>query len=138
MVSNQKLKAEAALSESKTILGWLWNFRQLIISLPLNKFVAWTKSVQETISAGYINSKEFESTIGRLNHLSLVVPLVNHFLSRLRELLWKAQRSARRLTKIPPQCINDLKLMIYFIKQAHNGINMNQISYLMSCRAWSI
>jgi succinate dehydrogenase/fumarate reductase cytochrome b subunit len=93
MVSTKKLKAEAALSKTKTILGWFWNFRQLIIYLPYNKFVAWTKSVQDTISAGYANSKEFESTIGRLNHLFLVIPFVYHFLSRLRELLWKAQRS---------------------------------------------
>ena len=129
MVSTKKLKAEAALSETKTILGWFWNFRQLIISLPYNKFVAWTKSVQDTISAGYVNSKEFESTIGRLNHLSLVVPFIKHFLSQLRELLWKAQRLAQRLTKIPTDCIDDLKLMIYFIKKAHEGINMNQIAY---------
>ncbi len=36
MVSTKKLEAEAALSETKTILGWEWNLHQLIISLPHN------------------------------------------------------------------------------------------------------
>ena len=136
IVSTKKPKAEAALSKTKKILGWFWNFRQLIISLPYNKFVAWTKSVQDTISAGYVNSKELESTIGQLNHLSLVVPFVNHFLSRLRELLWKAQRSARRLTKIPPECIDDLKLMIYFIKKGTRRDTYPRLPLrFMPCRA---
>ncbi len=129
MVSTKKLEAEAALSETKTILGWEWNLRQLIISLPHNKFVVWTKIIEDTIKCGCVSAKEFEQTIGRLNHLALVVPFVNHFLSRLRELLYKAQSSARRQTKIPPNCIDDLHLMIYFIKKANKGINMNQIAY---------
>lgn len=34
MVSLNKLRAEAALTEIKTILGWVWDLRRLIISLP--------------------------------------------------------------------------------------------------------
>jgi hypothetical protein len=43
MVSTKKLESEAALSEIKTMLGWLWNFLKLVISLPFDKFLAWTK-----------------------------------------------------------------------------------------------
>ena len=64
MVSNKKLKAEAALSELKTILGWEWDFRRLIISLPSNKFIAWSKLISDTISSGSVTSKEFKPTIG--------------------------------------------------------------------------
>jgi hypothetical protein len=103
MVSEKKLRAEAALAELQRILGWDWDLRcHIIISLPINKFVAWTKIINDTIASGYVNAKEFESTIGRLNHLALVVPLVNHFLSRLRELLLKATKSPRQRTKISP------------------------------------
>ncbi len=129
IVSTKKLKAEAGLSKTKIILGWDWDFRWLIIYLPSNKFIAWTKIIHDTIASGFISAKEFKSTIGRLNHLGLVVPFVNHFISRLQELLWKAQKSARRLTKIPPNCIDDLNLMIYFLKKACDGISMNQIAY---------
>jgi len=129
MVSNKKLKAEAALSELKTILGWDWDFCWLIISLPTNKYTAWSKIISDSISSGHVTAKEFESTIGRLSYLALVVPFVNHFLSRLRELLWKAKASPRWKTTIPPQCIDNLLLMIFFIKKAHKGVSMNPIAY---------
>jgi hypothetical protein len=129
MVSKNKLRAEAALAELQRILGWDWDLRRLIIFIPINKLVAWTKIIKDTIASGYVNAKEFESTIGRLNHLALVVPFVNHFLSRLRELLLKATKSPRQQTKITPKCHNDLQLMIFFIKKAHKGISMNQISH---------
>ena len=83
MVSKKKLQAEAALAELQQIIGWDWDLRCLIILLPSNKFVAQTKITEDTIASGYVNAKEFESTIGRLNHLALFVPFVNHFLSRL-------------------------------------------------------
>jgi hypothetical protein len=81
MVSQNKLKAEAGLSELKLILGWDWDFRQLIISLPTRKFIAWLREIEDTIVSGYVNAKKFESTIGRLNHLALVVPFINNFFS---------------------------------------------------------
>jgi len=102
MVLSKKLRAEAALSELKTILGWNWDFRRLIISLPYNKFIAWSKKISDTISSGVVTGKEFELTIGRLNYLALVVHFVNHFLSRLRELLQKAKKSPRQRARIPP------------------------------------
>ena len=129
MVSEKKLRAEAALAELQRILGWDWYLRRLIISLQINKFVAWTKIINDTIASGYENAKEFESTIGRLNHLALVVPFVNHFLSRLRELLLKATKSPRQRTKISPKCCDDLHLMVFFINKAHKGISMNQIAH---------
>ncbi len=102
MVSSKKLRAEAALLELKTNLGWTWDFCRLIISLPYNKFIAWSKKISDTNSSGVVIGKEFESTIGRLNYLALVVPFVNHFLSRLRELLQKAKKSPRQRARIPP------------------------------------
>jgi hypothetical protein len=81
MVSNKKLKAKAALSELKTILGWDWDFFRLIISLPSNKFIAWPKTISDSISSGDVTAKEFESMTGRLSYLALVVIFVNHFLN---------------------------------------------------------
>ena len=45
-----KLKAKAGPAESKVILGWNFDFRRLIISLPENKFVASTKNVRQLLS----------------------------------------------------------------------------------------
>jgi hypothetical protein len=37
MAARHKLWAEGLLEETKMILGWRWDFRRLIISLPINK-----------------------------------------------------------------------------------------------------
>jgi hypothetical protein len=46
MIARGKLTAEGGLSEMKMILGWLFNFRTLIVSLPDHKFIAWTTAIQ--------------------------------------------------------------------------------------------
>jgi hypothetical protein len=42
MEARNKLEVEAGLEEQKTILGWLVDMHRLLLSLPNNKFVAWT------------------------------------------------------------------------------------------------
>jgi hypothetical protein len=42
MEARNKLESEAPLDERKTILGWLINFRRLLIIFPDIKFKAWT------------------------------------------------------------------------------------------------
>jgi len=129
MAAERKLKAEAGLTKVKIILGWKWNLRSLIISLPHNKWTAWSAEILDMIKEGEVTTTHLESTIGRLGHLALVLPFVHHFLSRLRELHTRTSRSKRRRTKIPPNCINDLRLMTFFLDKAHNGVNMNQIAF---------
>ena len=46
MEARDKLLAEADLAETKVILGWLFDFGQLRISLPKNKFIAWMANQQ--------------------------------------------------------------------------------------------
>jgi hypothetical protein len=92
MEARNKLSAEAGLEEQKVILGWHVNFCRLIISLPHNKFIAWTESINEILSHGTSTAKELETTIGRLGHLGTIIPFVYHFLSRLRDLQWKATK----------------------------------------------
>jgi hypothetical protein len=59
-----KLLAEAGLSETKSILGWLFGFRKLQMSLPENKFIAWTTNVNKLIAKEMTTAKELESMIG--------------------------------------------------------------------------
>ena len=49
MVAEDKLKAEGRLSETKTILGWLFNFRTLTVSLPEHKYIAWLNDLRQMI-----------------------------------------------------------------------------------------
>jgi len=49
MVAEDKLKVEGGLSETKTILGWLFNFRTLTMSLPEHKYIAWSNDLRQMI-----------------------------------------------------------------------------------------
>jgi hypothetical protein len=129
MAACHKLIAEGLMEESKMILGWKWDFWCLTISLPPNKFTAWTNDINKMIIEKKVTAKELESTIGRLTHVSLIIPTVHHFLSRLRELHHHAKYNNRQSTNIPQICINNLKLMTNFLEHGSKGISMNQITY---------
>ena len=83
MEARNKLESEALLEETKTILGWLIDFRRLLIILPDNKFTAWTKAIQDMINKGSTTAKILETNIGRLVHLGMAIPSIHHFMSRL-------------------------------------------------------
>ncbi len=122
-----KLIAEAGLEEIKTILGWVFNFRSLLISLPDNKFKAWTEAINEMIESRKATAKELECNIGRLVHLGAVISQVYHFMSRLRELQQRAKN--RRHINIDEACIEDLRLMLFFLERAHEGVSLNLIAF---------
>ena len=90
MAAQAKLIAEAGAEEIKIIMGWIFNFRTLTISLPEKNYVAWKVAILEILEAGNTSFKEPEPMIGRLVHLGIVLPSIHHFMSRLRELLRKS------------------------------------------------
>ena len=128
MEAINKLVAEATPEEMKTILGWMMDFRRLIISLPFNKHQAWSSDIQNILVRGSAKANELETMIGRLGHLGMVIPFVYHFLSRLREWHHKS-KNKRYPTNMPAECRLDLILMLKFLNKAYNGIDMNLISY---------
>jgi hypothetical protein len=93
LAARLKLNAEGLLEETKMILGWMWDFRRLTISLPTNKFTAWTDGINEMIDSKNLTAKALETTIGRLTHISMIVSSVHHFLSRLRKLHFRAKNN---------------------------------------------
>ena len=65
--------------------------------------------------------------IGRLVHLGIVLPSIHHFMSRLRELLRKS--ATRRRVNLNANVIEDLKLMLFFLEEAHIGVDMKLVVY---------
>jgi hypothetical protein len=135
MEARNKLVAEATPEEIKLILGWKMDFRSLIISLPDNKHIAWSKSIQELLVKDSAKAKELETLIGRLGHLGMVLPFVYHFLSRLREWHHKS-KNKRYPTTMPTECRLDLGLMMTFLNKAHAGIDMNLLSFRRPTRVY--
>jgi hypothetical protein len=78
-----------------------------LVSLQENKFLAWKKEVEKLIETKSSSAKELESLVGRMTHLSVIVPSVHHFLNRIRDLQSRAK--TRRTIKIDPRCLDDLR-----------------------------
>jgi len=127
MVMKRKLAAEAGPAECKVILGWAFDFRRMTVALPKNKFLTWTEGLEHMLASGRTSAKNLESTIGRLTHMSMVIPNVHHFLSRLRDLLWRAKR--RHWIPLSPACADDIRLMKVFLAQAWKGVSLNLLAY---------
>jgi hypothetical protein len=68
--------------EIKLFLGWVCNYRALMVSLPADKQRAWSADIQSTIDAGYISKKNLERLIGRLSHAATVIPMARFYLGR--------------------------------------------------------
>ena len=63
MEARNKLESETPLEEMKMILGWLINFRRLLIFLPDNKFTAWTKAIEVILNERKSNRKNTQKQI---------------------------------------------------------------------------
>ena len=83
MEARNKVASEAPLKERKQILGWLIDFRQLLIIFPENKYRVWTTAIKTMLSEGTTTAKELEMNIGRLVHLGMAILFVHHFMSLL-------------------------------------------------------
>ena len=58
MEALKKLLAEAGPEEIKIILGWIFNTRKLLISLPGSKAIAWTNEIDEILQLGKASAKD--------------------------------------------------------------------------------
>ncbi len=116
------------------ILGWLFNFRTLTVTLPEHKYIAWSRKIQQMIKKQQMTKKQLESTIGCMGHVGFVIPWVYHFLSRLRSLLVRAMN--RRVVSIEEKCIKDLELMQKILDKATKGIGMDLLVFRLSNRVY--
>ena len=108
-------------------MGWLYDTRCLLISLPDSQTIAWIDSITDLITRGETTSSDLETIIGRLNHVGYVLPTALHFLSRLRK-LQSAARFKRKIY-IPKLFLKDLKLWKKIFQTSNKGISMNLLTY---------
>ena len=134
MASENKFQAEAGCDEIKLILGWFINHRELIISLPDNKYIAWTNALQELIDLRKTRASELETNLGRMVHVAQILPEIYHFLNRIRSLLKRAKN--RRSIAVPDSVVADCQLLMKFLKRANDGISMNNLVIQMPLRVY--
>ena len=130
----RKLLAEGRLEEVKNTLGWDIDTRTFSVKLPTHKFTAWNLSITNMLKAGSTSFSSLETLIGRLNHLSVILPHVLHFMGRIRKLCLSA--SKRRSVKLSLVHKEDLTLLQKYLQKTHTGININMITFRQPTHAF--
>ena len=121
-----KLEAEGTQSEMMIVLGWWLDTRRLLLRLPDDKFEAYSKEVEEILSAGKVNGKDLESIIGKFIHTSYAVPLSRHYLDNLRlKLKSLKENNPHRLQPLSNNEIKDFILLQKILVKANKGISLN-------------
>ena len=128
LISAEKNEAEGAPEEIKICLGWQFNTRELLISLPTHKFEAWNTQIDDIIKEKTVKYKTLESILGRLENVAIILVMFGHFLNNIRSLQIKAA-STQHNQKLTKNAITEFELSKKFLKKAHKGINMNNMVF---------
>ena len=83
MLSFEKTLAEGSPEETKVVLGWEINSRTLRLRLTAEKLSSWTADIHALLQTPMVTFDQLATTIGRLNHVSYVIPTARAFLSHL-------------------------------------------------------
>jgi hypothetical protein len=98
----------------------------MAISLPENKFRAYSKAISEIINCSWTSKGELETNIGRWVHLGQIVLPVHHFLSRLRYLKQRAKSMHKIM--VNEECNKDLKFLLTVLQKCQHGIDISAIA----------
>ena len=100
-ISEDKNEAKGAPEEVKICLEWVIDTRQLLVSLPEHKFIAWSREVELIRTSQNAGSKQLQSMLGRLETIASIITPMGHFLNNIRSLQIKSERKghAVRITK---------------------------------------
>ena len=71
ILSQPKLIAEGSPAECQLVLGWHLDTRRLLLSLPKDKFDAWTSDINVILATGSCLFTVLETLVGRLNHAAI-------------------------------------------------------------------
>lgn len=101
----------------------------MIVSLPPDKFIAWTKDIVDSQTLGFVTKHELGILVGRLSHASTVLPLARFYLGRFYHKLGRFVNDFVRL-QWNSSDKNFLSLWIQFLERAHKGISIvNMITF---------
>ena len=101
MEARNKLESEALLEEQKVILGWLIDFRHLLIRLPENKFVAWSEAIRKMIKDEFSTAKDIARSPGPTSlHEATEGPTYNRQKETLRQNQLRMPKRPRDIPRI--------------------------------------
>jgi len=123
-----KAIAEGTPATRLIVLGWMIDTRRLLISLPTDKFTAWTADINDfLLSKGRrVKLRTLDTMVGRLQHVANIMVQGNHFLGRLRSVVLLADKF--KGTRLSSKEMKDLVLWKDFLVVAHTGIDLNLLT----------
>ena len=127
-IAEDKNDAEGAPEEVKVVLGWELNSRELTITLPQHKFVAWNTQLKSFLTRKTANAKDLQSILGRLETLATIIPMMGHFLNNIRHAEIQATASGKNHA-LNKRTKADFKLAEKFLIRARAGVNLNLITF---------
>ena len=135
-LSLSKLSEEGTLAEQFVLLGWKVNLRLLILSLPRDKFLAWSQDIAAIIKAKNASYQALDSIVGRLNHAAAALSLARYFLNRIRRTAQRngtnevRQKTNKKIKWLDKSVLADLQLFLdYFLPKLHEGISLNLLTF---------
>ena len=149
ILAADKMMAEGSPSEEMRVLGWLIDTRRLLLRLPNEKFINWSRLVQSFLDPQRKNFKftEIESLIGKMDNACKGIPLARYFINRIRAYKDKliSDHAAKQdpeapafvkrpkpwyRYKMPENLKPDLQVWLKLLNRANEGISLN----LLTCR----
>ena len=125
--SIRKMIAEGQLRETITFLGWFINTRSFTISLPTEKWKAWSTKIEQILESRTQSLAELSSLIGQLNHVCYIIPDARHFMNNLCHMEIIARKSKK--VKLTRRTIDDMILWLDFLKSAKTDISINRVIF---------
>ena len=84
ILAADKMLAEGSPSEEMRVLGWILDTRRLLLRLPTEKFLNWSRLVQSFLDPKRRNFQfsEIDSIIGKMDNACKGIPLARYFINR--------------------------------------------------------
>ena len=128
LLSLAKAVAEGTPSERLIVLGWLLDTRRLLVSLPYDKYVAWSSDVEQVLHATRpVPAKIWKALIGRLQNVAQIIRPASHFMSRLRYAETRAIENKATLPSHEERA--DLELWLDYLRRSSDGISLNLLTF---------
>ena len=117
------------------VLGCWLDTRKLLLRLPDDKFIAYSKEVEEILAQGRVDGKDLESIIGKFMHASYAVPLSQHYLDNLRLKLKSLKKNNPHHSQLLSENeVSDLELWKKILEKAHAGVSLNGLVFRLPTR----
>jgi hypothetical protein len=130
LLSVKKTLGEGQMAETRIVLGWQFQTRSLRIQLTPEKLTCWSRAIDVHLASKSVKVEDIHTTLGRLQHVGLMLPASRHFLSRIHDLVSAGTTQRRKWTRLPAAVKADLRLFQDILQiVTHRGASMNNVVF---------